>query len=122
MKKIFAVIVVLILTAISAFADTATVVLEKGDLGEFQYPWIGGGDNEFVIWHAGRDGSKTGEMSGEITSKTIVKIANRTGIAKANLDLLTGKRVMAYGKLHQIGVGEGSRMIYDELTIFIIPE
>lgn len=95
------------------------VLMEAGDMGEFQYPWM---DNDFAIWQKiDQFGGKTGYVGGTITSKTKITVVNRK-ITRENLDLLTGKRVIAYGTFLLIGEGEGSTKIWQNLTIFVVPD
>lgn len=98
-----------------AVKSELTRVFWTGDRGEFEYPWNSG--NDFVVWHAGEGGSKSGVVSATITSDTKITVKNRKGIDKSNLDLLSGKRVSVLALIKEVGRGEGSKQTCKELEI-----
>ncbi len=100
------------------YAAEKVVYYEVGDKGYFKYPWIE--KNDFVIWP---DKTKTGSsgFGALITSETKIMIANRD-IGRKNLDLLTGKPVVAFARIKRVGEGEGSKEYCLSLTIFILSE
>lgn len=124
MKKIamilmvLAIIVGFVLSALAADKDKEVAYYEVGDKGYFQYSWIE--KTDFVIWPDKTLSGASG-FSATITPETRVAVANRE-ISKKNLDLLSGKPVLAYARIKKVGRGEGSREYCLSLTIFVLSD
>ena len=121
MRKYLTVLVVFAVMTVMTTASWAQEAsyYEIGDKGYFQYQWSGT-PGSFVIW-GNKDLRGSSLFYGEITSETKITMVNRR-ISRENLDLLTGKPVIAYGKFKEVGRGEGGRTFCLELTIFVLSE
>jgi hypothetical protein len=123
----FLVILISILFFQSASAQKkAKVVVEKPTVsysydagkGAFEYPWNGRPDRkEFVVWTVNEHG-KFGAVSGIITPSTKITFINRK-LKKEDLDLISGKEVVVFGKFRQEGEGEVIDIYCEELSIAI---
>ena len=123
----FLVLLISILLFQSASAQKkAKVVVEKpvvsyfydAGKGAFEYPWDGRTDRkEFVIWTVGERG-KFGTVSGIITPNTKITFLNRK-LKKEDLDLISGKEIVVFGKFRQEGEGEAVEIYCEELSIAI---
>ncbi len=61
---------------------------------------------------------RTCQIWGKVDYKKIIWLEK--SIPEAEMDLLSGKRVLAWGKSHQVGEGEGCYVVYDQLMIRIL--
>jgi hypothetical protein len=112
-------IVVAVVVFMFPVVSPAQEITETGDKGEFEYPCLG---TEFCVWNKIEStGARTTNLNGEITPATKVRVINRN-ISIENLDLLSGRNVLAYGKFRIVGTDENTRTICDELNIFILPK
>ena len=123
MKRMILTLALAIVFAVSAVAvqaadKTGASYYRVGDKGYFQYPWIEKSD--FIIW-SDKSLSGSSGFSGLITLETKILILNRQ-ISRKNLDLLTGKPVVAVATFKKVGKGEGSRNYCLELTLFVLSE
>ncbi|KKS15913.1 MAG: hypothetical protein UU71_C0012G0027 [Parcubacteria group bacterium GW2011_GWB1_41_6] len=126
MKKVMLLaLVVLFLSVSVASAAEKIRVFEDGDKGEFflrgreDFEVAVGGD--FAVMNPLPQGGKAGHFSCRIGPDTVVSIVNRK-INRDNLDLLSGKQVLAWGKIKSIGEGEGAKQLCLSLNIFILPQ
>ena len=112
--------IVFVVSAVAAQAADKTEVsyYQVGDKGYFQYPWIE--KTDFVIW-PDKTLSGGSRFGGLITPETKIRIVNRQ-IGQKNLDLLTGKPVVAFAIIKDVGRGEGTKSYCLELTLFVLSE
>jgi hypothetical protein len=122
MKKIIVLLLsVALLVTISvnfSYAAEKIRITEVGSRGCFVYPWTGGGaeNDEFSIFSF--PGCNGGGYGGIITAKTKI-VTNLKGINKSTLNLLSGKEVVVFAKLREVGEGEGGKTYCDELYVFV---
>ena len=121
MKKIAIILVLMfVVMGFVSFVSAAEKIAyyEVGDKGYFKYPWIEKSD--FVIWPDKTMKGSSG-FGALITPETKITIVNRD-ISRKNLDLLTGKPVLAFARIKQVGEGEGTKEYCLLLTIFVLSE
>jgi hypothetical protein len=113
----------------------AKVVVEKpvisvfydGGNGELEYPWKANTDeNYFVVWSkVDSKGGRFGSVGGVINEKTKITFLNEEykgfrGEGVRILELMSCKTVFVTGKFRKEGVGEGSKIYCEELSIAVV--
>ena len=115
MKKVAMVLLVVLAVAVSLSWAQDVSYYKAGDKGYFMYQQT---DRQFFV-NPNKDFTGSCGFFGEITPETKIQVINRT-IDRGNLDLLTGKLVLAYGTFKEVGRGEGGKIICLELNLFIL--
>ena len=124
MRKLVLSFIIAVLSAVVVSATDNAVVYNDGDRGEFQYPFASY-KHDFAVMKtypscSDNAGGKYGTVGGTITASSVVKVVNRNGITKENLDLLSGKEVVVIGKFRSEGKGEGMKVYCLSLTILVV--
>ncbi len=122
MRIVTSLIMLTLLCVAAMPAVGQTKSYEQAMVGKFEFPWLPQMYNNcLVVWPKGDAADSLGESTfgGVLTDKSVIKVVNRK-IDRVNLDLLTGERVIAWGKFRTIGEGEGSETFCDTLNLVLL--
>lgn len=120
MKTLLLVVALFVSSNLFSQTSQKSTVEEYGAKGTLEWKTEKSGISEIVIWeYESKDGGKSG-WGGKINKGTRIMIMNKE-ISYKNLDLLEGKKVLAYMKYVQDFQGEGSSNICREIDIYVLP-